>query len=54
VELLDERWTSQEAERALREAGRVRRERGEVDAIAATLLLRVHLARRARQVQGER
>jgi putative Holliday junction resolvase len=54
VEMLDERWTSQEAERALRETGRGRRERGEVDALAASLLLRAYLARRARQVGGER
>ena len=49
VETLDERWTSREAERTLRELGRSskKRERGEVDAIAATLLLRTFLERRA-------
>jgi putative Holliday junction resolvase len=49
VELLDERWTSVAAERALRETGRrvpQRRGRGEVDAIAATLLLATYLDRR--------
>jgi putative Holliday junction resolvase len=50
VELLDERWTSREAERALRDMGRSskRRERGEVDSLAATLLLRSFLERRER------
>ena len=49
VETLDERWTSREAERSLREMGRTakKRARGEVDAIAATLLLRSFLERRA-------
>jgi len=49
VELLDERWTSVEAERTLREAGRGRRRepRGAADTLAATLLLRTFLARRA-------
>jgi putative Holliday junction resolvase len=49
VETLDERWTSREAERSLQEMGRTskRRARGEVDAIAATLLLRSYLERRA-------
>lgn len=49
VELLDERWTSVAAERALQETGRrvkQRRGRGEVDAIAATLLLSTYLDRR--------
>jgi putative Holliday junction resolvase len=54
VEMLDERWTTREAERALREAGaagggaRRRRERrsGAVDSAAAALLLRTWLARR--------
>src|SRR5690606_11801285 len=48
VELLDERWTSVAAERALAETGRrvaQRRGRGEVDAIAATLLLSTWLER---------
>lgn len=50
VETLDERWTSREAERALREMGRSskKRERGEVDSLAATLLLRSFLERRER------
>jgi putative Holliday junction resolvase len=42
VELLDERWTTREAERALRESGG-RRRRGNVDAVAATILLRTWL-----------
>ncbi len=48
VELLDERWTTREAERALREAGRRGRGRdpGEVDAAAAAILLRTWLERR--------
>ncbi len=51
VEMLDERFTTQEAERALREAGgsagRRRRQRrsGAVDSAAAALLLRTWLAR---------
>jgi len=50
VETLDERWTSREAERSLRELGRSskKRARGEVDSLAATLLLRAFLERRAR------
>jgi len=48
VELLDERWTSVEAERALRATGgRPSRRRGQVDAVAATLILRTWLARQA-------
>jgi putative Holliday junction resolvase len=49
VETQDERWTSREAERSLREMGRTsrKRARGEVDEIAATLLLRAFLERRA-------
>jgi putative Holliday junction resolvase len=62
VELLDERWTSREAERALqaarpgsrRAARRSRAKQGEVDAAAATLLLRTWLERRARGAEGER
>jgi putative Holliday junction resolvase len=45
VELLDERWTTSEAERALREAPSARR-RGRkqiIDSMAATLLLRTYL-----------
>jgi putative pre-16S rRNA nuclease len=46
VELIDERWTTAEAERALAHAPRGRRRRkGRVDAVAATLLLRTWLER---------
>jgi putative Holliday junction resolvase len=48
VEMLDERWTSRQAERALAEtrpARSRRRERGDVDAAAATLLLQNYLSR---------
>jgi putative Holliday junction resolvase len=47
VELMDERWTTAEAERALRDAGRPRRRqrRGDVDAVAASILLRTWLDR---------
>lgn len=46
VDTLDERWTSVEAERTLREMGRrPSRQRGDVDAVAATLLLRTYLER---------
>lgn len=46
VELLDERWTSLEAERALREGASSRRRRkGAVDSAAAAILLRTYLAR---------
>ena len=72
VHLFDERWTSREAERALRETGQGRRarepasprsgraasrrraERQQIDAAAATLLLRAWLERRSRGVEGER
>jgi putative Holliday junction resolvase len=49
VELLDERWTSREAERALRESQprRGKRRRARLDAAAATILLRTFLAQRA-------
>lgn len=45
VETLDERWTSAEAERALRGAPRAKRQRRKevVDAMAATLILRTYL-----------
>ncbi len=54
VECLDERWSSREAERALREVSprasrgrrRAARERGQVDAAAAALILSTYLARR--------
>ena len=53
VELLDERWTSVEAERALADApgARARRRRspreakGQVDSVAAALILRTYLER---------
>ncbi len=46
VELLDERWTTLEAKRALRQMEhRGRKRRGEVDTVAATILLRTWLER---------
>ena len=46
VELLDERWTSVEAERSLREIGKTgSRRRAAVDTVAATILLRTWLER---------
>jgi putative Holliday junction resolvase len=46
VEMLDERWTTREAERALRETrGGRKRRREAVDSAAATLLLRSYLER---------
>ena len=46
VEMLDERWTTREAERALGESRRGRKQRREaVDSAAATLLLRSYLER---------
>jgi putative Holliday junction resolvase len=54
VEMLDERWTSREAERALRADGGRRHTKGEVDATAAAILLRTWLARAARGAEGER
>lgn len=49
VELLDERWTSLEAERALRasQPKRGKRKRARLDAAAAAILLRTFLARRS-------
>jgi putative Holliday junction resolvase len=51
VETLDERWSSVEAERTLRETGQSGRKRktGEADTLAATLLLRTFLERRANE-----
>ena len=48
VALLDERWTSREAERALRESQpkRGKRRGARLDAAAATILLRTYLAQR--------
>lgn len=47
VDLFDERWTTREAQRSLRDSSpkRRRRRKGEVDAVAATLLLQSWLAR---------
>ena len=46
VEMLDERWTTREAERSLAESKSGRRKRREaVDSAAATLLLQTWLAR---------
>ena len=55
VDLLDERWTTVEAERALRATGRRRRDRRKViDSVAATILLRTYLQRDAnRRERGE-
>lgn len=48
VDLLDERWTTRAADRALDESKSGRRRRKEaVDSVAATLLLRTYLERRA-------
>jgi putative Holliday junction resolvase len=47
VDTLDERWTTVQAERALRESGRRGRKRRQVvDAVAASILLGVWLERR--------
>jgi putative Holliday junction resolvase len=56
VELLDERWTTVEAERALRATGRRGRDRRRVvDSVAATILLRTYLERESnRRERGER
>ena len=52
VDLLDERWTSVQAERALREGGRRgKKQREAVDSVAATLLLQTYLETRARAAQ---
>jgi putative Holliday junction resolvase len=54
VEMLDERWTTREAERALGESPRGRRKRREaVDSAAATLLLRAYLERARNAPPGE-
>jgi putative Holliday junction resolvase len=56
VDTLDERWTSIAAERALQETGRrvvERKGKGEVDAIAATLLLSAYLDRRRNLAERE-
>jgi len=54
VEMLDERWTTREAERALRESTRGRKKRrGAVDSAAATILLRSYLERTRNPAPGE-
>jgi putative Holliday junction resolvase len=54
VEMLDERWTTREAERALSESKSGRRKRREaVDSAAATLLLRSYLERTRNAPEGE-
>ena len=55
VELFDERWTTLEAQRALRDAGRpsAKQRRGEVDAVAASILLRTWLERERARTGGE-
>jgi putative Holliday junction resolvase len=54
VDLLDERWTTREAERALAESRSGRKRRREaVDSMAATLLLRTYLERASRAAEGE-
>ena len=49
VDTLDERWTSQEAERLMQGTGkrrrRVQRQQGVIDELAASILLRTYLAR---------
>jgi putative Holliday junction resolvase len=54
VEMLDERWTTVEAERALRDAPRRRRARKKevIDAMAATLILRTYLEARRTDPAG--
>jgi len=57
VDLLDERWTTQEALRSLRETNRENRRRrkrrsGALDSAAATLLLSTYLARESTAVPG--
>ena len=48
VDLVDERWTSVEARRTLREAGlSARKQKGKVDPVAAALLLRTWLEQQA-------
>jgi len=49
VDTLDERWTTREAERALRATGRKgKKQRAVVDSVAAALLLRTYLEREER------
>jgi putative Holliday junction resolvase len=54
VETLDERWTSIEAERLLREQGQDgRKTKKNVDAVAASIILRTYLALRRDELRGE-
>lgn len=49
VDTIDERWTTREAERALRATGRKgKKQRAVVDSVAAALLLRTYLEREQR------
>lgn len=49
VDTIDERWTTREAERALRATGRKgKKQRAVVDSVAAALLLRTYLEREER------
>ena len=56
VETLDERWTSQEAERTIQGISKKRRknlrERGAVDEAAASIILRTYLAARQSNAPG--
>ncbi|MBW2231847.1 MAG: Holliday junction resolvase RuvX [Deltaproteobacteria bacterium] len=53
VDTLDERWTSLEAERALREQGLdARRTKKHVDAVAASIILRTYLELQRSQEDG--
>jgi len=55
VGMLDERWTTIEAERALRESGRRgKKRRAVVDAVAASILLRTWLERRRARTRHAR
>jgi putative Holliday junction resolvase len=54
VETLDERWTSVEAERVLREQGQDgRKAKKNVDAVAASIILRTYLELRREELRAE-
>jgi putative Holliday junction resolvase len=57
VDTLDERWTSQEAERLMRgstkKRRREKRSQGAVDEVAASILLRTYLAQLDRRIDPE-
>ena len=54
VDVVDERWTTRAADRALDESKRGRKRRAEaVDSVAATLLLRTYLERRVSTPDAE-